>query len=166
MALKPNHQEKRPSKWTPKLPIQKRGPKWMVLKPNPLGKEALKLKRIHLETRPYIKRALKLFRSETLNIKQVRSSTTESSCDRPTAIHPMDGALVGVGLLWPPTPLNLGPKCANFSNVHYCCQIMHPVCLWACFDPLTPSFQWYLQSKEILLNLSTKCWNVIICIII
>jgi hypothetical protein len=28
-------------KWALKLPIQKRGPKWMALKPNPLGKEAL-----------------------------------------------------------------------------------------------------------------------------
>ncbi len=26
------------------------------------------------------------------------------------------------------------------------------------FTPI-PSFQWYLQSNEILLNLSMKCWN-------
>jgi hypothetical protein len=31
-------------------------------------------------------------------------------------------------------------------------------CFWACFHPY-PLFQWYLQSKEILLNLSMKCWN-------
>jgi hypothetical protein len=28
-----------------------------------------------------------------------------------------------------------------------------------CFDPLSPLFQWYPQSKEILLNLSVNCWN-------
>jgi hypothetical protein len=27
------------------------------------------------------------------------------------------------------------------------------------FIPLTPLFQWYPDSKEILLNLSMKCWN-------
>jgi hypothetical protein len=26
-------------------------------------------------------------------------------------------------------------------------------------SPLVPLFQWYLQSKEILLNLIMKCWN-------
>jgi hypothetical protein len=26
-------------------------------------------------------------------------------------------------------------------------------------SPPYPLFQWYLQSKEILLNLSKKCWN-------
>jgi hypothetical protein len=31
-------------------------------------------------------------------------------------------------------------------------------CLWACFDPY-PQFHWYLQSKEILLHLSMRCWN-------
>ncbi len=32
-------------------------------------------------------------------------------------------------------------------------------CLWACFHPVSPLFQCYLQSKEILLNLSMKCSN-------
>ncbi len=31
-------------------------------------------------------------------------------------------------------------------------------CLWVCFHP-HPLFQWYPQSKEILLILSMKCWN-------
>jgi len=31
-------------------------------------------------------------------------------------------------------------------------------CLWASFHPY-PLFQWYLQSKEMLLNFSMKCWN-------
>jgi hypothetical protein len=31
-------------------------------------------------------------------------------------------------------------------------------CLHSLFQPY-PLFQWYLQSKEILLNLSIKCWN-------
>ncbi len=28
-----------------------------------------------------------------------------------------------------------------------------------CFHPPIPFFEWYLQSKEISLNLSMKCWN-------
>jgi hypothetical protein len=28
------------------------------------------------------------------------------------------------------------------------------------FTPLFPLFQWYLQSKEIWLNLNMKCWNL------
>jgi hypothetical protein len=34
---------------------------------------------------------------------------------------------------------------------------LHPV-FGPAFTPY-PLFQWYLQSKEILLNLSMKCWN-------
>jgi hypothetical protein len=29
------------------------------------------------------------------------------------------------------------------------------------FTPPYPLFQWYLQRKEILLNLNMKCWNSI-----
>jgi hypothetical protein len=36
--------------------------------------------------------------------------------------------------------------------------ILSSPCLWASFQPLSPP-QWYLQSKEILLNLSMKYWN-------
>jgi hypothetical protein len=32
------------------------------------------------------------------------------------------------------------------------------LCLWASFHPY-PLSQWYLQSKEILLNLGMKCWD-------
>jgi len=32
-------------------------------------------------------------------------------------------------------------------------------CLHPRFGPLSPLSQWYPQSKEILLNLSMKCWN-------
>ncbi len=32
-------------------------------------------------------------------------------------------------------------------------------CLWALFHPTHPLFQWYPQSKDMLLNLSMKCWN-------
>jgi hypothetical protein len=38
-------------------------------------------------------------------------------------------------------------------------------CLWTCcFHPLSPLFQWYLQSKEILLNLRRLVSRVIIVI--
>jgi hypothetical protein len=48
--------------------------------------------------------------------------------------HPVDGALVGAGSLWP--------------------------CLYPVFGPPFtpyPLFQWYPQSKDILMNLSMKC---------
>jgi hypothetical protein len=35
---------------------------------------------------------------------------------------------------------------------------LHPV-FGPVFTPLSPLFQWYLQSKDILLNLKMKCWN-------
>jgi hypothetical protein len=35
--------------------------------------------------------------------------------------------------------------------------LFHPYLL--CFGPPIPLFQWYPQSKEILLNLGMKCWN-------
>jgi hypothetical protein len=37
-------------------------------------------------------------------------------------------------------------------------RVIHKVTL--SFTPLSPLFQWYPQSKEILLNLSMKCWNL------
>jgi len=48
--------------------------------------------------------------------------------------HPVDGALVGAGSLWP---------------------CLHPV-FGPPFTPY-PLFQWYPQSKDILMNLSMKC---------
>jgi hypothetical protein len=35
---------------------------------------------------------------------------------------------------------------------------LYSPCLWASFHLLSPHFQWYPQSHEILLNLSMKCW--------
>jgi len=73
----------------------------------------------------------------------------------------MDGALVGAGLLCPPSS-KLGPQMSKFFK---CALLLLPnnaPCLSVgLLRPLgpNPSFQWYLQSKEILLNLSTKCWN-------
>jgi hypothetical protein len=35
---------------------------------------------------------------------------------------------------------------------------LYSPCLWASFHLLSPHFQWYPQSHEILLNVSMKCW--------
>jgi hypothetical protein len=47
----------------------------------------------------------------------------------------------------------------NLSQNRVICKVtLSSPCLWASFHPY-PLFQWYLQSNEILLNFSMKCWN-------
>jgi hypothetical protein len=46
-------------------------------------------------------------------------------------------------------------------NIRVILKVSHPIfilSLGLLFDPY-PLFQWYPQSKEILLNLCMKCWN-------
>jgi hypothetical protein len=49
-------------------------------------------------------------------------------------------------------------KRRNYLRVIHIVILSSP-CLWASFHALSPP-QWYLQSKEILLNFSMKCWNL------
>jgi hypothetical protein len=45
-------------------------------------------------------------------------------------------------------------------KTHSCFRVIHKVTLsLGLLSPPYPLFQWYPQSKEILLNLSMNCWN-------
>jgi len=62
-------------------------------------------------------------------------------------------------LLWerpaPKVTLLFGKR----SDIRLICKVtLSSPCLWASFHPY-PLFQWYPYSKDILLNLSMKCWN-------
>jgi hypothetical protein len=52
-----------------------------------------------------------------------------------------------------------GRRFLNFFSLTIVWVVTSPCLSLGLLSPPIPSFQWYVQSKEILLNLSMKCWN-------